>query len=153
MKYLARKIDEFAIRFSKPTLALLLMVQISIPGAALCLKADGKASVENYSNGACAESFKNINRECSTEDSPNTENYTRESHCGQCLDIPVSERVMGKNVLSQNDLDSEVGMHIFAAYVLPVSPYPQTSHKAAVTEVPPNISASSVFIQTTILIC
>ena len=43
------------MRNYKLGLVILLLLQIYIPGTAFCLEENGKASIENYSNGVCAD--------------------------------------------------------------------------------------------------
>ncbi len=148
-------------KFMKPRLgktsmlamAFVFVLQLYVPGAAICLEDDGDAFIENYLRGDCADTFTYPRAEDNDSQSPNGENYYGDRHCGSCLDIPLSEKLTQKDALSRNDVDLEIGIHMFAAYISPVSLYTKTSHKIVYTEATPRSSAPLSLIQTVILIC
>lgn len=134
-------------------MVILLLLQIYIPGTAFCLEENGKASIENYSNGLCADVV---------PPSDSGEKYAAiaisdypsgESHCGQCLDIPVSERASDKKALSVNEMESDIGFHSLAVFTLPLTTVSMNSHQPVFKTVFPAAKSSIISLQTTVIIC
>jgi hypothetical protein len=140
-------------RISTLALVFTLVLQLYLPGAALCLEDDGSASIEDYLSGECADSFADSNTGSLTPPSPGGKNYPGEGHCGPCLDIPLAEGVSHRDTHSGCNADSVMQMQIFAAYVSPVSLYLQTPYKKSFMEVTPGRGPLPGFIQSVILIC
>ena len=140
-------------RISTPALVFTLVLQLYLPGAALCLEDDGSASIEDYLSGDCADSFADSNTGSLTPPSPGGKNYPGEGHCGPCLDIPLGEGISKKDTHSGCNADSDMHMQIFAAYVSPVSLYLQSPYKKSFMEVTPRRGPLPGFIQSVILIC
>ena len=73
--------------------------------------------------------------------------------CGDCLDIPLAERITKKEADSGCGKDQAALMQTFFAYVSPVSLYTAASHHEPFTEGPFKKSTLPGFIKTVILIC
>ena len=130
-------------------LAFTLLMQLYLPGAALCLEEDGNASIEDYNSGFCADSYADSNAGAApmnVEQSPG-------HHCGSCLDIPLAERMTKKEADSGCGTDQAALMQTFSAYVSPVSLYTATSYRGPFTEGQLKKSTLPGFIKTVILIC
>lgn len=142
-----------ARRISTLALVFTLVLQLYLPGAALCLENDGSASIEDYLSGDCADSFADSNTDSLTPPSLGGKNYPGEGHCGPCLDIPLAEGISQRDAHSGCNINSYAPVQIFAAYILPVSLYGESPFKKSFTEVSPKRSPLPGFIQTVILIC
>ncbi|GEM_PF-1949260 len=140
-------------RISTPALVFALVLQLYLPGAALCLEDDGSALIENYSSGSCADSFADSNSGSLTPPSLSGKNYSGDGHCGPCLDIPLAEGISKRDTHSGCNVDSDIPVQIFAAGVSPVPLYQTASHQASLRENSPERSPFPDFIQHTILIC
>ncbi len=141
------------LRISTLTLVFTLVLQLYLPGAAVCLEEDGNAAIEDYLNGDCADSFADSNTGSLTPPSPGGKIYPGKGHCGPCLDIPLAEGISHRDTHSGCNADSGMHMQIFAAYVSPVSLYRQTPFKKSFMEVTPGRGPLPGFIQNVILIC
>ena len=97
-------------------LPLVLLLQISLPGVALCIGSDGHAAIESYSEGQCDE----INPDSSFDHIYDyfSEAVTKSnhSHCGTCIDIPFSDNNSENKVISSNNLIPDIDIHQFAVY-------------------------------------
>ncbi len=140
-------------RISTPALVFTLVLQLYMPGAALCLEDDGGASIEDYSSGDCADSFADSNTGSLTPPCLGGRNYEGEGHCGPCLDIPLREVISKRDAHSACNAGPDMNTQVLAAYVSPVSLYPQAPYKKSFTEVTPRRSPLPGFIQSVILIC
>jgi hypothetical protein len=130
-------------------LAITFVMQLYVPGAALCLEEDGDASIEDYSSGFCADSFADSNASAApmnVEKSPG-------DHCSDCFDIPLAERITKKEADSGCGTDMAARMQIFSAYVSPVSLCETTTYKRPFTDGRLNKSTLSGIMKTVILIC
>lgn len=122
-----RRIKAFARRFAgaaRLVLPLVLLFQITVPGAALCLEADGGASVERYVNGLCADSVASLHGQ---DETLHSAECGHDAHCVECMDIPLSEKLTGKKAHGQNDADMQMAAHALAvtiAYAAPRPPAP-----------------------------
>ncbi len=132
-----------------PLLAFLLILQVYIPGAALCLEADGNAAIEYYSGGNCADA---IAVTVSDELSYSREN-SGDEHCGACIDVPVTERASYNNVFAGNEIEADIVVHSLPAYTLTSFPYhPQPDNKAFFHE-SGEFSPLPVSLKNTVLTC
>ena len=146
-----RFITQRSRRVKTLLLAFTLLMQLYLPGAALCLEENGNASIEDYISGFCADSFADSNASA-VPVSMNVE-QSSEGHCGSCLDIPLAERMTKKEADSGCGTDRAALMHTFSAYVSPISLYPATSYRGPFTESPLKKGTLPGFIKTVILIC
>lgn len=138
-----------------PTLILIftLVLQLYLPGAALCLENDGSASIEDYLSGDCADSFADSNTGSLTPPSLGGKKYLGEGHCGPCLDIPLAEGIIHRDTHSGCNADSDMPVQIFAAYIMPAFLYQTTSIKNTFKEASHRRDPLPGFIQSVILIC
>jgi hypothetical protein len=142
-----------ARRISTLALVFTLVLQLYLPGAALCLENDSSASIEDYLSGDCADSFADSNTGSLTPPSLGGKNYPGEGHCGPCLDIPLAEGIGKRDTHSGCNAGQDMHMRIFAAYVSPVSLYLQSPYKKSFMEVTPRRGPLPGFRQSVILIC
>jgi hypothetical protein len=147
-----RFIKQRKSRVSILILAFTLMMQLYAPGAALCLEADGNASIEGYLSGSCADTIPA--RDSGTAaPSPLISGEYPGGHCGPCLDIPLAESISKRDTHSGCNAGSDMPAQASAAYILPYNPYPQTRLEKEFTEAAPRRNALPGFIRTVILIC
>ena len=140
-------------RISTLALVFTLVIQLYLPGAAVCLEEDGNASIEDYLSGDCADSFADSNTGSFTPPSPGVKNYPGEGHCGPCLDIPLAEGISHRDTHSGCNADSDMPVQIFAAYIIPGFLHQTTSIKNSFTEASYRRNPLPGFIQSVILIC
>ena len=134
-------------------LAFTLLMQLYLPGVALCLEENGDASIEGYLSGSCADAIPDRNGGI-TEHSPLTAGeYSWSGHCGDCLDIPLAERITKKEADSGCGTELAACIQAIAVYVSSTSLYQTISHKTTFTEALTERSALPGFIKTVILIC
>jgi hypothetical protein len=134
-------------------LAFTLLMQLYLPGVALCLEEDGNASIEDYISGSCADAIPDRNIGIAEHSPLIAGEYPWSGHCGDCLDIPLAERITKKEADSGCGKDQAALMQTFFAYVSPVSLYTVASHQGPFTEGPLKKSTLPGFIKTVILIC
>lgn len=132
----------------KLALPLLLIFQIAMPGAALCIEPGGMATVEEYANGLCGESF-----EESREESIHSLECAHESHCGECIDIPLPEASSGKSALGQSDADGALLSHALAVTVMPVHPRPLSLYHRSQFPSEAHHEILPLLVKTTVLVC
>jgi hypothetical protein len=147
-----KRIRAFIRRFSGAA-KLVLLFQITVPGAALCLEADGGASVENYVNGLCADSAAALHGTEESHETFHSLECGHEAHCVECVDIPLSEKLTGKKAHGQNDADAQISAHMLAVTITYAAPRPP-----ALTGVIPIPSGhpkakTKAFIKSTVLVC
>lgn len=109
---------------AKLALPLVLLFQITVPGAALCLEADGGASVESYVNGLCADSVAALHDHDEAHETFHSAECGHDAHCVECVDIPLSEKLTGKKAHTQNDADAQMSAHMLAVTVAYTAPHP-----------------------------
>ena len=152
MKLNLKRFDKSFLRtFCSINLPLILLLQISLPGVALCIGSDGHAALESYSEGLCneitSESQHNSNYSIQTINSSNSK------HCGSCIDIPISDNESENKVISSNNLTPKIDIHALAVYKLTSQVSLETSsHHSIVQELPSNISFLDS-LHTTVLTC
>jgi len=151
-----KRIKTFVRRFAgaaRLLLPLVLLFQITVPGAALCLEADGGASVENYVNGLCADSVAALH---ATEESLETFQSLecgQEAHCIECVDIPLSEKLTGKKAHDQNDADMQMAAQMLAVATTYAAPRPPAS--TGIMPIPSGHQKAETMalIKSTVLVC
>lgn len=134
-------------------LPLILLLQISLPGVALCIGYDGHTALESYSDGLCNES--NLYTESQNDSDYYLENHnpTNDQHCGSCIDIPISDKNTEYKVISSNDLMPEIDIHQFAVYQITTQVSFETSNNILlVPEFPSKISFLES-LHTTVITC
>lgn len=134
-------------------LPLVLLFQITVPGAALCLEADGGASVENYVNGLCADSAAALHGTEESHETFHSLECGHEAHCIECVDIPLSEKLTGKKAHGQNDADMQMAAQMLAVTITYAAPRPP-----ALTGIIPIPSGrqkaeTKALIKSTVLVC
>ena len=154
MKLSIKRFDKSYIgTFCSFFIPLILLLQISLPGVALCIGSDGHMSLENYSEGLCNEITSNSEGQHNSNFSFLTLNSLNSQHCGSCVDIPISDNNTKNKVISSNDLIPEIDIHALAVYQLtPQVPIETSSHHSIVKELPFNISFLKS-LQTTVITC
>ena len=140
-------------RVSALILALTLLMQLYMPGVALCLEENGDASIEGYLSGSCADAIPDRNSGIAEHSPLTAGEYPWSGHCGSCLDIPLAERMTKKEADSGCGTDRAACIQSFAVYVSSTSLYQTISHKTTFTEALTERSAQPGFIKTVILIC
>lgn len=151
-----KRIKAFVRRFAgaaKLVLPLVLLFQITVPGAALCLEADGGASVENYVNGLCADSVAALHEPGESHETLHSAECGHEEHCVECVDIPILEKLTGKKAHGQNDADAQIAAHMLAVTIAHAAPRPP-----ALTRIIPIPSGhqkaeTKALIKSTVLVC
>lgn len=136
-------------RVSGLTLVLILILQLYVPGAALCLEADGNAAIEYYSGGNCADA---IAETVSTALSYSGEDGG-DDHCGPCIDIPVAERASDNNILAGNEIEADITQHSLPAYTLTSIPYYTQPDNKAFSHKSGEFSPLPVSLKNTVLTC
>lgn len=119
MKLSIKKFEKSRTRILRGfAVPLILLLQISLPGVALCIGYDGHTALENFSEGLCSEgklsseSQNIIDYYLQALNSPNSQ------HCGICIDIPISDKNSENKVISSNDLLANIDVLQFALYKL-----------------------------------
>lgn len=138
---------------AKLVLPLVLLFQITVPGAALCLEADGGASVESYINGLCADSVAALHDHEESHETFHSAECGHDAHCVECVDIPLSEKLTGKKAHTQNDVDMQMAANTLAVMISYAAPRPP-----ALTGIIPIPTAHSraetkALIKSTVLVC
>ena len=138
---------------AKLVLPLVLLFQITVPGAALCLEADGGASVESYVNGLCADSVAALHDHEEAHETFHSAECAHDAHCVECVDIPLSEKLTGKKAHTQNDADAQMAAHVLAVTIAHAAPRPP-----ALTGIIPMPSVrakaeTKALIKSTVLVC
>ena len=93
-------------------LPLILLLQLSLPGVALCLEQDGNVELETYANGTCYEKSSGTPAVIHLSEGISSE------HCGSCIDIPTTDKNSEYKAVSSNDLTPEIDIHAFLVYEL-----------------------------------
>ncbi|MEQ9618899.1 MAG: hypothetical protein RIG61_06965 [Deltaproteobacteria bacterium] len=137
----------------KLVLAILLLLQIYIPGTAFCLEENGNAAIENYSNGLCSDVVSDGVPGKEYAGTVISEYNSGDGHCGSCIDIPVSERASDKKVQSENEMESDMGIHSLALFTLPLITVEANLYQPALKTVSLAAISSIVSLQTTVIIC
>ena len=140
-------------RVSALILAFTLLMQLYMPGVALCLEENGDASIEGYLSGSCADAIPDRNSGIAEHSPLTAGEYPWSGHCGSCLDIPLAERMTKKEADSGCGTDRAACIQSFAVYVSSTSLYQTISHKTTFTEALTEKSTLPGFIKTVILIC
>ncbi len=154
MKLSIQKFNKSRIgTFCSFVLPLILLLQISLPGVALCFGSDGHVALENYYDGLCNEIISKSNSQDNNNSIVRTINSSNNRHCNTCIDIPTTDNNTENKVLSSNDMMPEMDIHGLSAYMLsPERPQEHSRQSLMVQELPTgNTFLDS--IQTTIIIC
>lgn len=107
------KSDKYRIRtFCSLMLPLILLLQLSLPGVALCLEQDGNVELETYANGTCYE------KNSGTPAVIHSFEGTGSEHCGSCIDIPTTDKNSEYKAVSTNELMPGIDLHSYAVYKL-----------------------------------
>ncbi len=130
---------------------LLLLFQITLPGVVLCIEADGQIVLESSNAESCSDyvSYSNHNQDSYIE----SINYAEYGHCGECIDIRISESSSEKKAISSKNFNPGIDIYAFAAYVLsPFRFHDVSSQRFIIQESPPNNTFLDS-LQTTVIIC
>lgn len=151
-----RRIKALIRRFAgaaKLLLPLVLLFQITVPGAALCLEADGGASVESYINGLCADSVASLHEHEDEGSTFHSEECAHDAHCVECVDIPLSEKLTGKKAHTQNDADAQISTYTLAVTVAYAPPRPPVLTGIIPTPSGRSKAETKALIKSTVLVC
>lgn len=136
---------------AKLALVLVLLLRITIPGAALCLQDNGGVSVESYVNGLCTYSL-------AAAYQPEDDNFSsiecaNKTHRFECVDIPLSEKLKEKKADTQNDLDAQMSAHTLAVTVAYAAPRPPVSTEKIPIPSGRSKAETKALIKSTVLVC
>jgi len=154
MKSSIQKFNEPHIgTFCSLVIPLILLLQISLPGVAICLGSDGHAALESYSEGLCNEMTSKSESQHNSTLSLQSANSLNSRHCGSCIDIPISDDNTENKVMPSNDLMSEIDIHSLAVYQLTSQISIETTSQSLIVQ---ELITGKNFLdtlQTTILTC
>lgn len=149
-----RRIKAFVRKLAgaaKLALPLVLLFQITIPGAALCLQANGGVSVESYVNGLCTYALAAAYQP--EGDNLHSLECTNKVHRLECIDIPLSEKRTEKKAHAQNDLDVQISAYTLAVTVAYAAPRPPVIAER-IPIFPGHLkSETKALIKSTVLVC
>jgi len=132
---------------------LILLLQLSLPGVALCFGADGHVALESYSQGLCD----GVSSEFSSQDSSisflQTLNNSDSRHCGACIDIPITDNNSENKVTALNNLTAEIDIHAFSVFQLKSQMPLESSRQSLLTEELPTYKSFLESLQTTVITC
>ncbi len=154
MKLNIKRFDKSYIgTFSSFFIPLIVLLQISLPGVALCIGSDGHTSLESYSEGLCNEITSNPESLNNSTFSLEALNNSYSQHCGSCIDIPISDKNTEYKVISSNDLMPEIDIHQFVVYQLtPQESFEISSNHLIIQKLPYNVSFLDS-LHTTVITC
>jgi len=139
--------------FRRFAIPLILLLQISLPGVALCIGVDGHTALESYSEGQCDEINSESQSQNNSDFSLETSNSSNSQHCGSCIDIPILDKNAEYKVMSSNDLALEIDIHQLTVYQLTSQMFVETSSiNLVVQEVQSNRSLLDS-LHTTVITC
>jgi hypothetical protein len=139
--------------FRSFAIALILLLQISLPGVALCIGFDGHTALESYSEGLCNEVNSKFASQNNSDLFLGTLNSSNNQHCGSCIDIPISDINSENKLISSNDLTLKINIHQLAVYQFTSRMFLETSSiNLVVQELLPNRSLLDS-LQTTVITC
>ncbi len=139
--------------FRSFAIPLILLLQISLPGVALCIGVDGHTALESYSEGLCNEVNSDSQSQNNSDFSLETLNSSNNQHCGSCIDIPISDINSENKLISSNDLTLEINIHQLAVYQFTSRMFLETSSiNLVVQELLPNRSLLDS-LHTTVITC
>jgi hypothetical protein len=116
MRMSLEKFDNNRIRlFCSLALPIILLMQISLPGIAMCFGLDGHVELETYTEGLCNEGNTVTESQKSARILRSLTNSSTQ-HCGVCIDIPTADKNSEHKALSSNDLMPAIDIHALAAY-------------------------------------
>ena len=134
-------------------IALLMLLQTSLPGVALCIGFDGHTALESYSEGLCNEVNSKFASQNNSDLFLETLNSSNNQHCGSCIDIPISDINSENKLISSNDLTLEINIHQLAVYQFTSRMFLETSSiNLVVQELRPNRSLLDS-LHTTVITC
>ncbi len=132
-------------------MALVLLLRITVPGAALCLQDNGGVSIEGYANGLCTYSF----AVAQTPDVDNLHSFecSDKTHRLECTDIPLSGKLTEKKPHTQSAIDMQISVHALAVTIAYAAPRPPL-----LTSINPRLSGhhkaeTKALIKSTVLVC
>jgi hypothetical protein len=154
MKLSIQKFNKsFLGTFRSFAIALILLLQISLPGVALCIGFDGHTALESYSEGLCNEFNSKFASQNNSDLFLETLNSSNNQHCGSCIDIPISDINSENKLISSNDLTLEINIHQLAVYQFTSRMFLETSSiNLVVQELLPNRSLLDS-LHTTVITC
>lgn len=154
MKMSIHKFDNSSFgTFCSFVLPLILLLQISIPGIALCIGSDGHVALENYSDGLCNEMVSESESLNNSYSFRRTLNSLNSQHCGRCVDVLISDNNSENKVTSLNNLTPEIDLHALAAYVLPPLWFQENSNQRLLIQDIPTSYTFLDSLQTTVITC
>jgi len=154
MKLRIKKFDKSRIgTFCSFVLPLILLLQISLPGVALCFGSDGHVALENYYDGLCNEIISKSDSQDNNNSINRTINSSNNRHCNTCIDIPTTDNNTENKLISSNDVMPEIDIHQFVVYQLTSQMYLEASSQSFIVQELPTGNTFLDSIQTTIIIC
>ncbi len=137
--------------FCSFAIPLILLLQLSLPGVALCFGSDGHVSLESNEMGVCCDYLSD------SDYSPylfsKTENYLGPNHCGTCVDVRISDNNSENKVTSSNNLTPEIDLRALASYVLPSLLFQENSNQRFIIKDIPTSDTFLDSLQTTVITC
>jgi len=130
-------------------LPLVFLLQISLPGVALCIGSDGHAAIESYSEGQCDE----INPDFTSDHYSEALTKSNHSHCGTCIDIPFSDNNTENKVTSSNNLMPEIDVYQFVVYQISPQVFIETSNHPIIVQESHSDTSILKSLHTTVLTC
>ena len=139
--------------FCSFAIPLILLLQLSLPGLALCLGADGHVALESYSRGLCDE----ISSEFASQESSlsfiQTLSNSNTKHCGACIDIPIADSNSKNKVAASNNLAAEIDIHAFSVFQLKSQIPLGSPGQSLLAEELPTYKSFLDSLQTTVITC
>ncbi|GJM16867.1 MAG: hypothetical protein DHS20C13_21940 [Thermodesulfobacteriota bacterium] len=154
MKLSIQKFNKYRIgTFCSLAVPLILLLQISLPGVALCIGFDGHTALESYSEGLCNENTLNTAAQSNSDYYLKNLNSSNDQHCGICIDIPISDKNTEYKAVSSNDLMPEIDIHQFVVYQITTQVFFESpNHNSFDQELPSKISFLEL-LHTTVITC
>ena len=150
-----RRLKAFIRRFAGATkfVLLVLLFQITVPGAVLCLETNGGASVESDVNGLCANSMATLHDHDESHEALHSAECGHDAHCVECVDIPLSEKLTGQKAHIQNDADAQMSAHMLAVTVAYAAPRPTVVIERVPIPSGRTKAETKAVIKSTVLVC
>ncbi len=132
-------------------IVLLMLLQMLLPGVALCFGTDGHITLESYDSGLCCES---VLKPISNDDwYPDITDHSKINRCGPCVDVRVSDNNSEHKLLSSIDVAPLIDAYAFAAYVIPSFWFQENFKQGLIRQELPVGNSFLETLQTNILIC
>lgn len=155
MKHLARKLNKKITTLIWHFILLCLLIgQVALPGALLCIGADGHVEFESSSASRirCGSPSKATQQQTSDLLS-GSGIYSDKSHCGPCADISFSIGSSEKSISPAQDLTPELKISKFVSFLISLPVFVGTSAEGFLPQPPTAVSSTAASLQTTVLLC